>query len=362
MSKVEISRLQMILALIWAVVGTGIVTVPFIIAQFTVRDSWMTGPLFAIGGLLCAGVAALFVYALPNRSLTHGLIDALGPWLGRLLGLWFLVWLFIVTCKTLREGELFVATTIMPKTPIYLLGFFGIVAISYAVYMGAEVVMRDGEFITPLAVIVAPVLFGLSVQHLDVHQLMPVLADGWQPVLRGAVTPDLTYALELLIGLQFAQALRNCRTLPTDIIIATGILVVILTILMLITIGVVGQSATYLSYPALETVRSIRIGRFLERMDTLYVMGVMATVLIKLAVFHYAWCEGMKDVFKLSSHRIVALSGGLLVWAGSMACFRNQEEVEHFIITVAPSYFVVTLICIPLLAVIVMAFRKRSKR
>ncbi len=91
-------------------------------------------------------------------------------------------------------------------------------------------------------------------------------------------------------------------------------------------------------------------------------MGVMSTVLIKLAVFHYAWCEGMKDVFKLSSHRIVALSGGLLVWAGSIACFRSTEDVDHFMTSVAPAYFVVTLAGIPILAVMVMAFRKRAQR
>ncbi len=266
------------------------------------------------------------------------------------------------TAPILREGAEFVGNTILPQTPMYIIGFAGMIGVSYAVYMGAEVVMRNGEFIMPLAFIVAPVLFGLSCMHMDVHNLMPVLADGWQPVLRGAVTPDLTYALELLIGLQFAQALRNSRTLPKDIIIATGIITVVGTFIMVITIGVVGQSTNYLTYPVLEVVRTIRIGRNMERLDTLYVMGVMSTILIKLSVFHYAWCEGMKDVFKLSSHRIVTLSGGLLVWAGSIAFFRSKEEMGHFIISVAPAYFVVTLVGIPLLAVLVMAFRKRAKR
>jgi spore germination protein KB len=137
--------------------------------------------------------------------------------------------------------------------------------------------------------------------------------------LRGAVTPDVTYALELLI--------------VTDIITVVG------TLLAVVTIGVLGQSANYLSYPVLEVVREVRIGRNLERLDTLYILGVMSTIFIKLFVFHYAWCEGMKDVFKLSSHRIVTLSGSLLVWAGSIACFRSKEDVNHFMTFVAPSYF-----------------------
>ena len=94
MSKVQISRFQIILALTWSVLGTAIVTVPFATTQFTVRDGWMTGPLFVVGGLLSASVAALFVHALPNRSLTSGLIDAFGQWLGRVFGLWFLVCLY----------------------------------------------------------------------------------------------------------------------------------------------------------------------------------------------------------------------------------------------------------------------------
>jgi spore germination protein KB len=362
MSHVQISRFQMVIVLIWSILGTGIVTVPFVIAQFTVRDSWITGLLFAAGGLISAGVAAVFLHALPNRNLTSGLIDAFGPWLGRMFCLWFLVWLYLINCTVLREVESFVSITILPETPEYIIGLLAMTGISYMVYMGAEVPMRDGEFITPLALIVAPLLFALSMQHMDVHQLMPVLADGWQPVLRGAMTPDLTFALEMLISLQFVRALRDSQTLPKDMITATAIITVLLTCVLAITTGVVGQSTSYLSYPVLETVRSIRVGRFLERLDTLYVMGVMSTVCLKLGVFHYAWCEGMKDVFKLSSHRIMAYSGGLFVWAGSFAFFRSTQEMEHFIAGVAPAYFVLTLICIPLLAAMVMNFRRRVKR
>jgi spore germination protein KB len=359
MSKVQISRYQLIVVLVWSVLSTGIVTVPFMTAQFTVRDGWIAGLLFAVGGLLAAGVAALFVRSFPNRSLTSGLMDAFGPWLGRVFGLWVLVWIFVVNCKILRVGVVFVGNTIMPQTPVYLLGLFGMIGVSYIVYMGAEVVARDAEFITPLALVVAPIIISLSMQHMDVHQLQPVLADGWKPVLRGAVAPGVTYALELLIVLQVAQTLRNSRTIFKDMAIATGILAVLSASIMAITAGVVGQAASYLEYPVLEVVRTIRVGRFLERLDTLYVMGVMSTICIKLAAFHIAWCEGMKDVFKLSSHRMVTLSGGLLLWAGSFLCFRNVGEVTDFVMFIAPTFVVVTLVGIPLLAIAVMTFRKR---
>jgi spore germination protein KB len=157
------------------------------------------------------------------------------------------------------------------------------------------------------------------------------------------------------------QFLRNGRTLPKDITIAVCILTVLAASIMALTAGVIGQAAGYLNYPVLEVVRTIRVGRFLERMDTLYVMGVMSTICIKLAAFHFAWCEGAKDVFKLSSYRMVALSGGLLLWVGSIAFFRNAGEVTDFVMFTAPTFVVVALVGIPLLAVAVMTFRKRRE-
>jgi spore germination protein KB len=162
MSKVQISRFQFIIVFVWGVLGTGIVTLPVIIAQFTVRDGWISGLLFTVSGLLSASVAALFVHSFPDRSLTSGLIDAFGPWLGSVFGLWFLVCLYLLDCVILREGIVFVGITVLPQTPVYIIGLAGAIGFSYAVYMGAEVVMRNGEFITPLALLVTPVLLALS--------------------------------------------------------------------------------------------------------------------------------------------------------------------------------------------------------
>lgn len=362
MSKAQISRAQFIIALIWCILGTGIVTIPSAVAQFTVRDAWISTLLFSVGGLIAVIVTSMFTRLFPNRTLTSALIDAWGPWIGRALGIWFLLCLYIANCKVVREAEVFVGTTILPKTPEYMIGAFTMIAVAYAVYNGVEVIMRDGEFITPLVMIIALILFFLSMQHMDVHELMPVLVDGWTPVLRGGIVPDVDYALELVIGLQFALFLRNSRTAAKDVGIAAGLVTIVLTLVTVLTIGVVGPSAHYLSYPVLEAVRNIRVGRFLERLDTLYVIAVISTVFVKVAVFHYAWCVGMKDVFHLSSHRVTALSGALLVWGGATVLFGNAGELQQFISYTMPFYFVVTFICIPLLAAAAMAVKVRVKR
>ncbi|EJY54792.1 spore germination protein [Alicyclobacillus hesperidum URH17-3-68] len=360
MSDIRISRTQLITALIWCVVGTGIVAIPTAIAQFTVRDAWISTMLFSIGGGLVALVTAVFTRFFPKRSLTHALVDALGPWVGRAFAIWFLAGLYITNCTVVREAEVFIGTTILPKTPEYVLGAFALVAVVYAVYMGIEVVMRDAEFITPLVMLIAPILFVLSMQHMDIHEVLPVLADGWTPVLRGGVVSILVYALEMIIVLQFNPFVYRSQSVARDICIATVIITVVLTTFTILTIGVVGSSTQYLSYPVLEAIRTIRVGRFLERMDTLYVIAVITTIFIKMAVCHYAWCTGMKDVFRLSSHRVTVFPGALLVWGGANVLFADADDVQQFIFYTGPAYAVCTLLLMPMLAVFVHRVRRNS--
>ncbi|GMA57828.1 hypothetical protein GCM10025858_23310 [Alicyclobacillus sacchari] len=336
MAKVQISRVQLVFALVWCVIGTGIVAIPTAIAQFTVRDAWICALLFSVGGTLVALLTSLFTRYFPNRTLTNALMDAWGPWLGRLIGIWFMAGLYITNCTVVREAEVFVGTTILPKTPEVMIGAFAMVAVAYAVYMGVEVVMRDVEFITPLVMLIAPILFVLSMQHIDIHEMMPVLADGWTPVLRGGVVSILVYALEMVIVLQFIPFLRRGKLAAKDVSIATLIITLVLTIVTAVTIGVVGPATHYLSYPVLEAVRNVRVGRFLERLDTLYVIAVISTIFVKMTVSHYAWCTGMKDLFHLSSHRVTTLSGALLVWGVPMCCSKMQMTCNNSFFIQAP--------------------------
>ncbi|WP_026974328.1 GerAB/ArcD/ProY family transporter [Alicyclobacillus contaminans] len=359
MEKERISSTQLVVLLIWTTLGTGIVTIPYVLGLFTVRDGWISTLLSSAGGLLVTAVAWLYIRMLEMRRLTEALLRTFGPVVGRALGLWVVFWIWISNCTVLRELELFVGNTILPRTPEYVIGFLASTTFAYAVYMGVEVLARTGEFILPLSAVVGPVLIMLSLQYMDIHEMMPVLADGWSPVLRGAVVPALAYGMEFGIVLQYLHAVNHRQSVLGSLVMSTGLVSVVLTIVVAITVGVTGHSVSYLNYPVLEMVRTIRVGRFLERIDTLYVMAVMSTIFIKLGAFHYAWCEGMKDIFGLSSHRTLAVPGALSVWAGSLAVFAKAGTVEHFIITDVPSYFVFTVLVIPAVTALAAWWKQR---
>lgn len=347
----QISRMQFMYLMLWVILGTGITVLPFSIGQYTVRDGWMVPLFFFLGTVCTAGVSALFIRTFPNQSLMDGLETAFGPWIGRVLGGWMLIWFLITTAMLLRELSVFVEITSLPRTPLYVISAAILPPITYVVFHGIETLGRLGEFITPIAVIIALGLSVLSLQNMDVSQLTPVLANGWTPVLRASVLPTTSFPFEFVLALQLVKSMKGGKTLAKDLLWLGAFLSVAGLFIMGIVIAVLGPAMTYLSLPVGEVVRGIRIGQFVERLDTIYVMGVISTMVLKISTFLYAMCSAMKDVFRLPTTRNVAFPAGVAVWTGNILFFHNSPDLQEFMAYTTPAYFGLTLIGLPLLAI-----------
>lgn len=115
---------------------------------------------------------------------------AFGPWLGRLAGLWQLILIFITEALVVRELEEFIATTILPNTPSYVIAGLILFPACYGAYHGLEVVGRMAEIISPIGIAITLGLFLLSIPYMEPDQIRPVLADGWSPSCGAGAWPS----------------------------------------------------------------------------------------------------------------------------------------------------------------------------
>jgi spore germination protein KB len=358
--KIQISRMQLVFLMIWMVAATGMLALPTNIGRFTIHDGWLVSFFFLAGTLFAAALSALFVRMFPGQSLTDALRSAFGPWLGFLLGLWMVIWYYIILSTILRELVLFIGTPVLTKTPLHIIGAVIMIPVAYGVSMGIEVLGRVAELVTPVFLFILAATILLSLMQADFSQLKPVLAEGWSPVWKASVTTVTVFSMELIISLQWVPYLRDRQTLGRDLLISGGIISAISLLIMIAIISVEGPAYAYLSYPILELVRSVRIGKFIERLDTLYVMAVIVTMFLKISAVHYAFCTCVQQVFRLASHRTIVLSASAAVWAGSVYLFQSSVQVSEFIQFVGPGYFIFTIVLIPLLAIVVYGIRKRG--
>lgn len=358
MEKQQLSHFQFIAILLWSVMGTGILTLPWAIGQFVIRDSWISALMLLFVPVLASGVALLFVRTFPGQSLVEGLMTALGPWFGRAGALWFLIWLFLLNAMVLRELLVYVENSILPYTPINILSGLAVVAMAYVTASKIEVIGRIAAFFTPTAFLITAVLLALAVPHMDFSRLLPVFADGWRPVLRGSVIP-WSWAAETLSALQFATALSNKGKFIGRDFLIVGLLMTILGGMAEVVItSVLGEQRINSLFPILEVVRTIQFSEFLERLDPLYVMGTTLLILIKVAVYNYSFCTGMEQVFRLKSYTAVVWGGVLPLWAASLFFWRDSASLAEYILFTVPVYYIGTMFGLPVLAVVVQWIRQ----
>ena len=356
----QISRLQMMILMFWVVMGTGILTMPLAIAHFTIRDGWIAALLFFVGSTTAAAICWLYAKAYPKTSLSDALVQSLGPYFGSAVALWFVIWLAIHTALIARQLLVFTEITILPQTPLPVIAFALFLPVTYGVSLGIEVIVRFGEFITPIALPISLLLTVLTIPNMHAILLLPILADGWTPVLQASLQPAVSFALQLILVLQILPHLRHPETVGRDIFLVGAISTMALLTGEVVIITILGGSANYLQYPILEAVRGIQIGRFIQRLDTLYVMGVVAVIFLKVAACQYLFVSSLKSVVRLQSLTGILMPASAVTGAATIFLWRDTVALSHYMLSITPAYFAFTLGGLPLLAAVVKLIRPQT--
>lgn len=159
------------------------------------QDAWIAILLGLAGGLLLFLVYyRLFTYY-QDLPLTSYLQKIIGKWLGRFIGFFYIVYFIYCATRVLRDfGEL-LASTIYTNTPLIVINALMIITLIYAIHKGIEVIARVGELFFGVIYILAVAGFILiavsGLIHLD--NLLPVLENGWNPVIRTFLGETLTF-------------------------------------------------------------------------------------------------------------------------------------------------------------------------
>ncbi len=352
----RISRTQFVSLMIYLQLATGILAMPATIGQFTVQDGWIVPGGFLVGTFVMGVIVIWFERTFPNQTWIQGLMTAFGVWGGRLAGGWVLIWFYVFTIGIFREVDDFIVGTILPNTPLYITSFLLTLPVALGVYWGIETIGRTAEFINILALISVPLVMAVSLRNADFSQLRPVLADGLTPVLRGSLVP-MTFAFEFIIALQLVPYSAKPQSLG-KLILYIGLFVTFFGLVNeVVTISVLGAGVHYLNFPILDVIRSIRIGANIERLDTIYVMGLVAAMTLKLSVLTFTGLSAVKEVFGFASLQHISWSGAAALWAGSTYLLPDNVYVRDFILFVAPVLFAMTCLGLPIAAIITRILR-----
>ncbi|NHM28387.1 GerAB/ArcD/ProY family transporter [Desulfofundulus sp. TPOSR] len=326
----KISGLQMVYLLINVVGATALVFLPGFTASIVERDAWVTPVLATLPGFYVILVITALGRRFPDRTIVQYIEKLLGPWLGKIIAFFYVLFFLHVNGVIVREfGEL-VAAAIMPQTPQVVFSALMVAVCSYGVYHGLEVVARVMELIYPLMLILFGLILILVSGHMQPANLFPMLQHDFKTIIRASLNPIAWRGEVFLLGMFFPYLARPDLARRNGII-AVAAIGLILTINALACTAVFDVSTGRFNFATFELVRLAGFGTFLTRLDAIWIIIWIVGIFGKIALFHYAAIMGTVQLLRLKDHRTVIVPLSILLIALSLSQFKNLTEMVAWI-------------------------------
>lgn len=347
-----ISHRQFAIIVAWFMVGTSILITPAALATEARQDAW-------IACILGVGINALLVLlytALGRRfggsHLTGYCEQVLGPWAGKLAGVCFTLFFYLLAALMVGDLGYFLTSQVMPETPIEVVQMLFIVVIVMAIYGGLRVYGRAGEFFFPIMLALLLVLLVPLLSKFRFQNLAPLLESGFRPIARGAFSFfSLQELVVLLMIYPYITKGKNGKS-TTGKSFMKGVLLggSLLFMVTLFSIGVLGPSLTANQlFPAYTLAKNINIGQFFQRVEGMMIFIWVLSIFVKIAVTFHASLLGMAQLLKLGDMKpfVIPLSFGLIVL--SLACYPNALFIQQFLSKNWTPFALIFMLYLPLL-------------
>ncbi|WP_428910952.1 GerAB/ArcD/ProY family transporter [Niallia sp. Krafla_26] len=327
MVKENISTTQLFSLIFILLLGSALIVGIGIEAE---RDAWIAvflATLFGVGlGLFYFQLVALR----PGSNLFEIMEYCFSRPIAIGLGMVYIIYFLYQSSRVTRDFSELITVAILPITPIEMISVTFLLVIAYMIYLGFEVFARVTEIFLPylFLFLFLFVIFLFASGLVDFNYLLPVLGDGFTPVLKALFPTLLTFPFGELIVLTMilpnVGKFDRCKGTVLLAILIGGIFLTIIMFLILITIG--PDMMHNKAFPLLTASRRIALGEFIERIEALVVFLMLLSALGKVTIFLYCGLIGLQYIFRVP-YKFFALPIAMVVSAASNVI--SLDFAEH---------------------------------
>ncbi|MBV7507626.1 spore germination protein [Bacillus sp. sid0103] len=359
--KGKISAVQMAIIMNPTILATALLLVPAVTARHAKQDLWISPIWASIIGLIVVYVAFHLNRLYPKETIIEYSGHILGKIPGKVLGFFYLFFYLHINGIIIREYGEFVIGTFLMQTPMIIVISAMILVSAFAVYGGIEVIARAAQIIVPVVIILYLLISFMLMKDLEVKNILPIMEHGMKPSFMGSIVPQSWFSEFLLITFMLPYLKDRQKGFKWGFISICSILF-ILVLANISTYMLFGGLTGTFTYPVMVAVRYISIADFLEHLEAI-VMAIWVTgVFVKITIFFYALALGTAQWLNLSDYRPIILPIGLLLVIFGLWTAPNLPELEHFLSTSAPFYFLTLQLGIPCVLLLIAMLRKKVQQ
>ncbi|WNF37578.1 GerAB/ArcD/ProY family transporter [Bacillaceae bacterium IKA-2] len=346
----QISKLEMTITLITMIIGVGILTLPRALAAAVgTPDGWISIIISAVINMLIVYLIVKLHRNFPNLTFLQFICSSsLGKWIGKPLGIFFMVYFIFFLGFEARILSIVVKMYLLDRTPFEVTVLLIFLTTTYAVTKGVQGIIHLNLLFLPFlsAGVIILIIFNLPEAQFDV--ILPITAEGFTPILMGLQETIFSFAgVEILFFFLAFMKLKDMKaaSFNVGIAIVTGIYVVI--VLLSYTI-LSFESSEIIVFPLVSLAKEVElIEGVLERYDPLMITIWVMTIFNTMAIAHFLATKIVKDEF-LKKTRVSTIAI-LITFLAFISTFIPNSLQETFMMGEYVAYLGLGLMIVSLL-------------
>lgn len=357
----KINTRQLTILVVLFCLGSTILIVPSSLTSIAKQDGWIAAIVGIMIGMLMIIIYVKLANRYPEQSLVQFSEWIVGKWAGKLIGLLYFGYFFILAALVLRNVGDFITTIVMPETPIQAVHLLFLVIIIMGVTLGIEVCARTAEIFFPwiLFLIVSLVIFLLP--QMKWERIQPVWEVGSNAIVHGSLSVLGIPYMELVVFLMIYPAVSQQKMAGKAFMkgaMFAGIIIVLITVLCILVLG--WDFTSRHAYPSYTLAKKIHFGEFLQRIEVLMAVIWMLTIFFKLALCFYVSVLSLAQVLRLSTYRPLIMPLALNLIVLSLVVYPNLIYFKTFVSEIWVFYALTFGFVLPALLLMISSFQKRK--
>ncbi|WP_048743729.1 endospore germination permease [Paenibacillus sp. P22] len=285
-----------------------------------------------IAAMLCPltwwSIRGVLRHASGGSTLIEATEEIWGPWLGTIWNLVYFTFFFTITFLVLREFSELLASDILPRTPMNIIMIAMLIPIAVVAYAGLEAIGRFCWSAAGLIVAsVVIVLMGGLMTHFEPDALLPFWGTGRSRVLSLGLVKSSLFSEMLVFGFLLPR-LRKTSQWPKAAwwcMSVSAFTIFITTFVYLFVFPY--PTAIRLNVPMFELSRLVIFGRWIQRLESVFLISWLICAVVKLAIGLYCSAATLSQMMKLPKVQPVIFPLALLVYACSILPGSEMEAV-----------------------------------
>lgn len=358
----RISSVQLFLILYALEGSTALLYAPRGVALLAGPDGWFSVFLSNVfHGLAILLLTVALGKRFPAQTFAEYLPEIMGKMLGKLISVAYAIAFIFFTSAVLSEGSWFVQINYYANTPHVVFDTVLAVVAIYGAYLGIETIARhNGALVVIWYISSTSLLLLLASQALNLGNFKPVFENGLLPVLRAGIYHSAWSGDLFLLLFLYPYLNQKSEAIKTGLLLL-GIISTTAAIVHASIVGVFGSLVTaHLPFPFQIAIEYISVGHFIERLESVFMVLWIGTIISKLAIFYHSTGMITANTLGLKSYRMTLIPIAAISIALSEVFFGTFSRLTDFLLKFMPIVMAVFALAIPATILLIAVIRKKG--